>query len=326
LPDTTAPLIEADAISVAFPRRREAFWKPVPAPFVAVDGVSLSIRPGETLGLVGESGSGKSTIGRALLRKHAVSSGTIRFRGEDITHLRGKGLKAMRRNMQPVFQDPYATLNPRMSIGEIIAEPLVVHRLAKGSELRERVAELLRLVGLSPDFVDRAPQGFSGGQRQRIGIARALALSPQLIIADEPISALDVSIRAQIVNLFKDLQDRLGVAFLFIAHDLAIVRHISHRIVILYAGRIMEEGTSAQIFQAPRHPYTRALIASIPVPDPTRRDERPSPIRGELVIMRNAVGCSFAPRCPLATDICREQTPQLRGADGQTRVACWHAN
>jgi oligopeptide/dipeptide ABC transporter ATP-binding protein len=324
LPDLQPPLIETETISVAFPRRREAMWKPAPPPFVAVDGVSLSIAPGETLGLVGESGSGKSTIGRALLRRHDVSSGTIRFRGEDITHLGGAKLRAMRRHLQPVFQDPYATLNPRMSVGEIVAEPLVVHGLARGDAARERVAELLRLVGLSPDFINRAPQGFSGGQRQRIGIARALALSPDLIIADEPISALDVSIRAQIVNLFKDLQSELGVAYLFIAHDLAIVRHISHRIAILYAGRIVEEGTSEQVFRAPRHPYTRALIASIPVPDPTRRNERLPAVRGELAMDRAAAGCRFAPRCPRASDICRTTTPVLEGAPGKTRAACWH--
>jgi len=323
--DTGKPLLEVSGISVAYPGPRRPFWQGRAEPFIAVDRVSFSIRPGETLGLVGESGSGKSTIGRALLRRLPTVAGSIAFRGEDITRLSGRRLAGIRRHMQPVFQDPYATLNPRMSIGEIIAEPLEIHGLATGSEARLRVRELLQLVGLAPDFIDRPPAGFSGGQRQRIGIARALALSPELIIADEPISALDVSIRAQIVNLFGDLQRRFGMAYLFIAHDLAIVRHISHRIAILYAGRIVEIGDSEQIFRQPRHPYTRALIASVPVPDPTRRHERRPSIAGELVLDREAVGCRFAPRCPLATDTCRQAPPPLADDGSGRLVACWRA-
>ena len=265
----TEPLVKVENLTVHFDAGRSGFWGQKRLMIHAVDDVSFEIFPGETLGLVGESGSGKSTTGRAILRRITPVSGKIYFQGRDITALDEEGLRPMRRHMQLVFQDPYASLNPRMRIVDIVAEPLIVHGMVSSTrEAVDRVAELLKRVGLPPDAGGRYPHAFSGGQRQRIGIARALALSPEFIVADEPVSALDVSIRAQVVNLMQDLQTELGLTYFFIAHDLAVVRHISHRIAIMYAGKIVEIAGRDAIYQAAIHPYTEALLSAVPVPDP----------------------------------------------------------
>ncbi|MFH0800227.1 MAG: oligopeptide/dipeptide ABC transporter ATP-binding protein [Pseudomonadota bacterium] len=276
----------------------------------AVRGVTLSIRQGETLGLVGESGCGKSTLGMLILRLIDPDSGTIAFDGVDITRLPERSLRPMRREMQIIFQDPYASLNPRMTAGDIIAEPLVVHNIdgAKGKARREKVMELLKLVGLAEDSFGKYPHEFSGGQRQRIGIARALALRPKLIVADEPVSALDLSIRGEILNLLAELRDKFALTYLFVAHDLKVVEHISHRICVMYLGKTMELFPAERLADA-RHPYTQALVSAIPIPDPSVRKERmvlagdvPSPVSPPP-------GCSFHPRCPYAQAICREKEP-----------------
>jgi peptide/nickel transport system ATP-binding protein len=274
-------LITAEDLAVAYASRGLSFWRSRAQPFVAVDGVSFTIAPGETLGVVGESGSGKSTIGRVLLGRTPLARGRVLFRGKQISGVRGEEQRRLTRHLQPVFQDPYGSLNPRMTVEEIIAEPLLVHGIARGAEAADRVAALLDLVGLPRDSARRHPGTFSGGQRQRIGIARALAVEPEFIVADEPVSALDVSIRAQIVNLFRDLQDRLGVAYMFIAHDLAVVRHVSHRIAVLYRGRIVELAPRDAIYEQPLHPYTRALLAAVPIPDPKYRRTRLSIAGGD---------------------------------------------
>jgi len=294
----------------------------------AVDGVSLDVARGETLGLVGESGSGKTTLGRAVLRRTPLTAGSIHFKGEDITRAGKSQLRELRRHMQLVFQDPSTSLNPRHTVFEAIAEPLIVHGWNAGRDaLRRRVAELIDQVGLPADAAERYPHAFSGGQRQRVGIARALAIRPDLIVADEPVSALDVSVRAQIINLFQDLQQELGLSFLLIAHDLAVVRHVSHRIAIMYAGQVVETGSRDDIYERPRHPYTRGLLAAVPEPErgASRRQgfavatgEPPSP-------MSPPSGCRYHPRCPQAADRCRIAAPPLEpGATGHA-VACWFA-
>ncbi|MDW9808389.1 ATP-binding cassette domain-containing protein [Sinorhizobium meliloti] len=293
----------------------------------AVSDVSFDLAPGETLGLVGESGSGKTTVGRAVLRRIPAAQGRIVFGGEDITRLGGEPLRRLRARMQIVLQDPYTSLNPRMKVSNIVAEPLIVHGLAASAEeARAAVAELLERVGLPGDAADRYPHSFSGGQRQRIGIARALALKPALIVADEPVSALDVSVRAQVVNLMQDLQRDLGISYLFIAHDLAIVRHISHRVAIMYAGRIVEIAPRDAIYQRPIHPYTEALLSAVPVANPKlQRARRRIVPPGESVdIASPPTGCRFHPRCPLATDRCREEAPQLLRKTGDHFAACWN--
>lgn len=290
----------------------------------AVSDVSFDLFPGETLGLVGESGSGKTTVGRAVLRRLGVAQGKIIFDGKDITHLRGEELRRLRSRMQIVLQDPYTSLNPRMKVRDIVAEPLRVHGLAEGSEMV--VAELLERVGLSRDAADRYPHSFSGGQRQRIGIARALALKPSLIVADEPVSALDVSVRAQVVNLLQDLQRDLGLSYLFIAHDLAVVRHISHRVAIMYAGRIVEIAPSEEIYNRPIHPYTESLLSAVPVANPKIQRARQRIIApGESVdIADPPKGCRFHPRCALATQRCREEEPPLLHKTPDHSAACWN--
>jgi len=290
----------------------------------AVNDVSFDLFPGETLGLVGESGSGKTTVGRAVLRRLGVARGRIIFDGKDITHLRGEELRRLRSRMQIVLQDPYTSLNPRMKVRDIIAEPLRVHGLAEGSEIA--VAEILERVGLSRDAADRYPHSFSGGQRQRIGIARALALKPSLIVADEPVSALDVSVRAQVVNLLQDLQRDLGLSYLFIAHDLAVVRHISHRVAIMYAGRIVEIAPSEEIYNRPIHPYTESLLSAVPVANPKiQRARRRIIAPGESVdIADPPKGCRFHPRCVLATQRCREEEPPLLHKSPDHSAACWN--
>lgn len=322
------PLVRVERLKVHFPVGKAGFWGQRKLFVRAVDDVSFKIERGETLGLVGESGSGKSTTARALLMKSRPTAGHVYFDGKEVTNVKGEELRRLRRNMQMVFQDPYASLNPRMKVADIVAEPLLVHGLVKRSrDAYPKVRDLLRLCGLPADAADRYPHAFSGGQRQRIGIARALALEPKIIVADEPVSALDVSIRAQIVNLLQDLQAELGLSYLFIAHDLSVVRHISHRIAIMYAGKIVELGDRDQIYEDPKHPYTAALLSAVPVPDPSIQRRRTRvPLPGEIPSpVHPPTGCRFHTRCPVALDKCSEKEPPFeRKADGHY-AACWYS-
>ena len=323
----TDPLVKVEKLTVHFDVGRSGFWGQHRLVVHAVDDISFEIYPGETLGLVGESGSGKSTTGRAILRRIPVESGRIYFQGKDITDIDEQALRPLRRHMQLVFQDPYASLNPRLRIIDIVAEPLIVHGIVKNTrEAVERVAELLALVGLPPDAGGRYPHAFSGGQRQRIGIARALALNPEFIVADEPVSALDVSIRAQVVNLMQDLQQELGLTYFFIAHDLAVVRHISNRIAIMYAGKIVEIAGRDAIYESPIHPYTEALLSAVPVPDPKVQKARQRiALAGEVPDPLNPpVGCRFETRCSLATEPCRIEEPPLEERNPEHFTACWN--
>jgi len=316
----SAPLLEVRDLRKSFPVGGGGFRRR--ARLVAVDGVDLDIVSGETVGLVGESGCGKSTLARLVLRLIEPDSGAIRFEERDLRALGRRELRGMRRRMQIVFQDPFASLNPRMTVGETIAEGLRVHGIATGEARDRRVAELLEIVGLAPEHAARYPHEFSGGQRQRIGIARALALEPRLIVADEPVSSLDVSIQAQILNLLLDLQKRFGIAYLFISHDLRVVRHLARRVAVMYLGRIVEYGPAEGLFARPQHPYTEALLSAVPVPDPTRRGKRivlkgdvPSPIAPPP-------GCPFHPRCPKAIARCATERPALREVSPGHVTAC----
>ena len=317
-----APLIEVEGLRKWFPIMRGLIPRPV-AHVKAVDDVSFSIAPHEVLGIAGESGSGKTTIGRTLLRLIEPTRGAIRFRGEDVTRLGPEALRRFRRKAQIVFQDPYGSLNPNMTVEAILSEPLRIQRLgANAAERRERVAELLDMVAMSADHLPRRPQALSGGQRQRIGLARALAVSPEFIVADEPVSALDVSIQAQIVNLLEDLKRRLGLSLLFISHDIAVMEYISDRIAVVYLGRVMEIGPTAAICASPKHPYTEALLSAVPSPDPTRKKQR-IVLEGDVP---NAIappsGCVFRTRCPYALDECAHAPPPLRDVAPEHRVAC----
>jgi oligopeptide transport system ATP-binding protein len=326
----SAPLVEVRNLTKHFPVRRGVLRRQVGA-IQAVDGVTFDIHGGETLGLVGESGSGKSTTGRTLLQLERATSGTVRFQGEDLTSADAAQVRAARRHMQMIFQDPYASLNPRLTVARTVGEPLDIHGIGDPRERGARVAELLEMVGLEAHHGDRYPHEFSGGQRQRVGIARALATGPRLVVADEPISALDVSIQAQIVNLLGDLKDELGLTYLFIAHDLSMVRHISDRVAVMYLGRIVELGRTDDLFDRPLHPYTRALISAIPVADPEREAAREKiPLEGDVPSPVNPPsGCRFHPRCPFATELCTREDPAVRhrGGDGAPHlVACHHAD
>ncbi|MDH5542806.1 MAG: dipeptide ABC transporter ATP-binding protein [Nitrospinota bacterium] len=292
----------------------------------AVDDVSFKVYPGETLGLVGESGCGKTTLGRSVLRLIEPTSGEVRFEGKDILSMKREELRGTRRRMQIIFQDPYASLNPRMTVGKIVAEPLEIHKLASGSELDERVASLLAQVGLRPEHSRRYPHEFSGGQRQRIGIARAIALNPNFIVADEPVSALDVSVQAQVLNLLQKLKEDYGIAYLFISHDLSVIRHVSHRVAVMYLGQIVEEGTREELFANPVHPYTEALLSSVPVPDPKRKTGK-IVIGGDIPSPANPPsGCYFHTRCPVKVEACRDIRQSLKGvassSSGSHRAAC----
>jgi oligopeptide transport system ATP-binding protein len=319
------PILRVEDLKVHFPVTKGIIIQRQVATVKAVDGVSFTIRRGETLGLVGESGSGKSTTGLAVLRMLTPTAGRIVFEGQDIAPHRGAELLGVRRRMQMVYQDPYGSLNPRMTIRNIVGEPLAVHGLdADRKATSEKIAELIASVGLLPDMADRYPHEFSGGQRQRIGIARALALEPSLLIADEPVSALDVSIQAQVINLFMDLQERLGLTYLFIAHDLAVVRHISTRIAVMYLGRLVEIADRDELYRNPLHPYTEALMAAVPVADPEVEARRPrTVISGEVPsALRPPPGCAFHTRCPRAMDRCKTEQPRLREVAPGRAVAC----
>jgi oligopeptide transport system ATP-binding protein len=320
---TTETLLRVDNLVKHFPIYQGVIRRQVGAVH-AVDGVSFDIYKGETLGLVGESGCGKSTTGRTILRLYKPTDGHVYYDGTDLASLSEREMRQMRRKLQIIFQDPYASLNPRMTVADIVGEPLVVHKVASGKEVQERVQELLKLVGLNPAFADRYPHEFSGGQRQRIGVARALALQPDLIICDEPVSALDVSIQAQVINLLEDLQEQFGLTYLFIAHDLSVVRHISDRVAVMYLGVIMEMAERNELYDHPLHPYSQALLSAVPIPDPVAEERRQRVIlEGDVPSPVNPPsGCRFRTRCPIAEAICTEQKPEWREVKPGHFVAC----
>lgn len=324
---TSTPLVSVVDLEKHFPIRAGLLRRMVGA-VKAVDGVSFDIYPGETLGLVGESGSGKSTIGRVMLQLDHATAGTVTFDNIELTSTSGERLRRIRPRMQMVFQDPHASLNPRMTVASIIGEPLKEHRAAKGTDKRERIEELLRLVGLEPNHANRYPHEFSGGQRQRIGIARAIALNPEFIVCDEPIAALDVSIQSQVVNLLENLQNHLGLTYLFISHDLSMVRHIADRVAVLYLGKIMELADVETLYEDPKHPYTQALLSAVPVPDPKVESTRKRIIlEGDIPSPANPPpGCPFNTRCPIAQDRCVAEVPEWRKLPGGQWVACHFAD
>lgn len=316
-------LVEVEGMEMHFPITEGIIFQRRVGTVKAVDGINFKVFKGETLGLVGESGCGKSTTGRAILQLHRPTAGKVLYKGQNLVDLKGEQLRKMRKQVQIIFQDPYASLNPRMTVGSIVGEPLEVHKIAAGKEKLDRVRELLRVVGLNPNYINRYPHEFSGGQRQRIGIARALAVQPDFIVADEPISALDVSIQAQVINLMEDLQAQFGLTYLFIAHDLSVVRHISDRIAVMYLGKIVELADRKSLYELPMHPYTKALLSAVPVPDPLIEEKRqriilqgdvPSPINPPS-------GCHFRTRCPLAQELCKTEPEFIEKKPGHF-VAC----
>jgi oligopeptide transport system ATP-binding protein len=319
-------LLHVDDLMMHFPIYRGVIQRQVGA-VRAVDGVSFDIKRGETLGLVGESGCGKSTTGRTILQLYRPTAGSVSFEGVDLVHLKGEELRKMRRKMQMIFQDPYASLNPRMTVADIVGEPLVVHNVATGREIEERVRHLLDVVNLNPSFAGRYPHEFSGGQRQRIGVARALALQPSFIVCDEPISALDVSIQAQVVNLLEELQEQFNLTYLFIAHDLSMVKHISDRVAVMYLGVIVELASRDDLYTQPLHPYTRALLSAVPIPDPIADAKRERVIlKGDVPSPANPPsGCRFRTRCPIAEGVCAESRPDFREIKPGHFVACFFA-
>ena len=322
---SAAPLLQVKNLKMHFPVAEGVMVRKVVATVKAVDDVSFSLQPGETLGLVGESGCGKTTTGRCILQLEKPTAGEIIFEGEDLARLDRKGLNAKRARMQVIFQDPYSSLNPRMKVGSIIGEPMKVHGILPDRKQRqERVAELLSVCGLNSKFMDRYPHEMSGGQRQRVGIARALALNPQFIVCDEAVSALDVSIQAQVINLLEDLRDKFNLSYLFIAHDLSVVRHLCHRVAVMYLGKLVELADSDELFEHAKHPYTRALLEAVPIPDPTLEKARVHRImQGEVPSPMNPPsGCVFHPRCPLAVDSCKREVPQSRELRPGHWVAC----
>jgi oligopeptide transport system ATP-binding protein len=321
---SAAPLLAVKDLVMHFPLTQGIIFQRKVGAVQAVDGISFEVRRGETLGLVGESGCGKSTTGRAILQLYKPTSGEVIFDGKDLTQLESGDMRRMRRHLQMIFQDPYASLNPRMTVGNIISEPMQIHKLVAKGERTQKVQELLQTVGLNPYFANRYPHEFSGGQRQRIGIARALAANPDFIVADEPVSALDVSIQAQIVNLLEDLQEKFGLTYLFIAHDLSVVKHISNRVAVMYLGKIVEMASRVSLYEDPLHPYTKALLSAVPIPDPVieKRRERiilsgdvPSPINPPS-------GCHFHTRCPYAMEVCKRIDPIFADQGNEHFVAC----
>ena len=322
---TAEPLVSVTDLKVWFPVSSGVMQRTT-GHVHAVDGVDLEIKAGETVGLVGESGCGKSTLGRAVIRLLEPTGGGVFFKGEDITHIHGEHLRALRRDMAMIFQDPYASLDPRQTVGDIIGEPMDVHHLAKGKQRQERIRELLRVVGMNPRYADRYPHEFSGGQRQRIGIARALAVEPTFIVCDEPISALDVSIQAQIINLLEALQAKFKLTYLFIAHDLSVVKHISNRVAVMYLGKIMEVAPGRQLYKRPRHPYTGSLLSAIPIPDPAIELQRERMIlQGDVASPVNPPsGCRFRTRCPRAREHCAEEVPPLESYGDEHKAACFY--
>jgi len=317
-------LVRVEGLKMQFPITQGIIFQRQVGAIKAVDGITFDIRRRETLGLVGESGCGKSTTGRCILQLYRPTAGEVYFGEQNLVEMKGERLRRMRRRMQMIFQDPYASLNPRMTVGNIIGEPLDVHNIMSSRERRERVQELLRIVGLNPYFVNRYPHEFSGGQRQRIGVARALAVQPDFIVCDEPISALDVSIQAQIINLLEELQEEFGLTYLFIAHDLSVVRHISDRVAVMYLGKLAELTDRATLYENPLHPYTKALLSAVPIPDPAVEDERQRVIlKGEIPSPANPPsGCNFHTRCDWRMDICDKVDPEWRDVGNGHWVAC----
>jgi oligopeptide transport system ATP-binding protein len=319
------PLVSVRGLKTWFPVSSGVLQRTV-AHVHAVDGVDLDIKKGETLGLVGESGCGKSTLGRTIIRMLEPTAGQVFFKGEDLGKLSGSAMRRKRREMAMIFQDPFASLDPRQTVGDIVGEPLDIHHLASGKKRQERIQELLRVVGMNPNFTNRYPHEFSGGQRQRIGIARALAVEPSFIVCDEPISALDVSIQAQIINLLEKLQEQFNLTYLFIAHDLSVVKHISDRIAVMYLGKVMEISPASELYRRPRHPYTGSLISAIPIPDPAieRRRERVI-LQGDVASPVNPPsGCRFRTRCPRAKPHCAEEEPPLESFGTEHQAACFY--